>query len=510
MNSRSSEYKKSTVLLICIATLVRLLLSGFVELNNDEAYYCTYAAHLQWNYFDHPPMIALCIRFFTAGLSLHHEFFVRLAAVISAAIGTWIIFRIGSLLKDEYTGWLAACLFTASFYSSVIAGTLMLPDSPQLVFWLLGVYLMLHIIRSPRNNISFLLLGVVLGLCVLSKVHGVFCWAGFGAYILFARRDLLKNPFLYIAFLLTVVMLIPSYLWSTHNSFSTYAYHSSRISFNRLQADSFFRELLGPAAYNNPVNVVLLVCALLFFRRRRNIFPASGGLLLWVGLPLIFTVLLLSLFNDTLPHWSGPAYTTLIPLTALYLRERGGKVRVVKYALALVSIGLVLAIAIINYWPGTMGNRKMPDYGRADATLDMSGWGAFATDMDTLYRKNDRPGGLQPKMLFANYWFPGGHLNYYVSPKLGLPVKVTGSLNNIHHFAWLNMYVPPLHAGDNAWYVDVSNYDEPIPSALAGAFEKVGAPVAISQMRGGKVARYFYIYPLLNYKGGLPDSGIIP
>src|SRR5690242_12403046 len=115
MSSPLLDYKRKTIILICIATAVRLFLSAVVELNNDEAYYYTYAERLQWNYFDHPPMIARCIRLFTGGLSWHHAFFMRLPAVVSASICTWLMFRIGSLLKDEQTGWIAACLFTASF-----------------------------------------------------------------------------------------------------------------------------------------------------------------------------------------------------------------------------------------------------------------------------------------------------------------------------------------------------------------------------------------------------------
>src|SRR5581483_8639650 len=180
MSNPPSSYKQRTLLLIGIATLVKLLLCPLVELNNDEVYYFTYAQHLQWNYFDHPPMVGVFIRFFTAGCILHHEFFVRLPAVVAAAICTWTVFHIGKLLQDDYTGWLAACLFTASFYAGVIAGMLILPDTPQLIFWLLSVYVILYIAKNKPTgwalNKRLLLLGVTIGLCILSKVHGVFLW----------------------------------------------------------------------------------------------------------------------------------------------------------------------------------------------------------------------------------------------------------------------------------------------------------------------------------------------
>ncbi|HJU46039.1 MAG TPA: glycosyltransferase family 39 protein, partial [Chitinophagaceae bacterium] len=265
MNSQPLEYKKRVIILIAAATFIRLLLSGIVELNNDEAHYWTYAKYLQWNYFDHPPMIAVCIRFFTAGLQWDHEFFIRLASVTGAALCTWLMFLIGRKLKDDHTGWIAACLFTGSFYSSVIAGLLILPDSPQLVFWLLSVYLMIVIVSSNDAtliNLRLLLLGIVTGFCILSKVHGVFCWVGFGGYILFGKRALLKNPFLYLAALITALMLIPSLLWTINNKMSTIDYHGSRIIIRHFQFDSFTRELFGSFAYNNPVNVVVLVISL--------------------------------------------------------------------------------------------------------------------------------------------------------------------------------------------------------------------------------------------------------
>src|SRR5262245_52918000 len=150
MSISAISFEKRTLLLIGITALLKLLLCGLVELNNDEVYYYTYAQHLQWNYFDHPPMVALFLRFFTAGGLLTHEFFIRFGSVVAAAICTWIVFHIGKLLKDGYIGWLAACLFTASFYANVIAGMLILPDTPQLVCWLLSVYVILDIVKNKR------------------------------------------------------------------------------------------------------------------------------------------------------------------------------------------------------------------------------------------------------------------------------------------------------------------------------------------------------------------------
>jgi hypothetical protein len=525
MNKIPSNSGSRTILLIGIAVLVKLLLCPLVELNNDEVYYYTYAQHLQWNYFDHPPMVGVLIRLFTAGCHLPHEFFIRLGAVVAGAICTWTMFRTGRLLQDDHTGWLAACLFTASFYASIIAGMLILPDTPQLVFWLMSVYVMLYIVKNKpagkELNGRLLLLGVLIGLSILSKVHAVFLWLGFGGYLLFHQRKLLTNPFLYLGAIITVAMLVPSYLWTLHNNFVTSDYHSSRISFNHLQVDSFFRELIGSVMYNNPVNVVLIVLGCkAVYTKRSDYTGAWYRLFGWLGFPLIGTVLLLSVCNDTLPHWSGPAYTTLTPLAALWLRNRYTSIAdvtakripaIIKWALGLTMGVLLTAVMLINYWPGSLGNTQLPAYGKNDVTLDMCGWRQFAHRFSIWDQHNQQVDpSFSPACIFADYWFPAAHLDFYVGSPLHIPVRAVGDMGAIHHFAWLNQRLPPLQTEANAYYITVSNFYEPPPPALGRYFQTTTPPVLIKQERSGHLVRYFYIYRLLHYKGGLPGNGVLP
>lgn len=500
-NLQLSDYRKNTILLIIISTIVRLLLSGIVELNNDEVYYWTYAKHLQWNYFDHPPMVGACIRFFTGGLQWNHEFFIRLASVTGAAISTWLIYLSGKYLNNDRTGFYAACLFTASFYSSVIAGLLILPDSPQMVFWMLSVYLMIGIVKGKhpgKINQRLILLGISIGFCILSKVHGIFCWAGFGGYIFFNKKDLLKKPILYVSVMITVIMLVPSLIWTLDNKMSTVDYHGSRILLRHFQFDSFIREVFGSFAYNNPLNVIMLVMALISFKERLKQF----SLLLWLGLPLIITVLFLSLFNDTLPHWSGPAYSTLILITASWLSELP-ILKAKKWIMASTSLtagALLLAIYVINFWPGTIGNKTMPNLGKHDVTLDMSGWRAFGKDLRKFYEEDNNGHDSKPRFIFSNYWFPAAHLSFYVARPMGLNVKAVGPLNDIHHFAWLNARLPELNEGEDAYYIGISNFNDPVPEVLQARFVSISKPVLIPQIRNGKIARYFLVYRLNGYR----------
>lgn len=95
---------------------------------------------------------------------------------MGAAAGTWLSYSIGKKIKNERTGWFAALLYNSSIYSSIIAGVFILPDSPQIIFWLLGLRIALNFAIDNNKNPSiktWILWGVYTGICIMCKVHGV-------------------------------------------------------------------------------------------------------------------------------------------------------------------------------------------------------------------------------------------------------------------------------------------------------------------------------------------------
>jgi hypothetical protein len=342
-----------------------MLIAGSLELGNDEVYYQTYALRLQWDYFDHPPMVALLIRLSTCNLFFQHEFFIRLGSVCCSAAGTWLIFKIGSRIKNLRTGWIAAVLYNTSFYTSVIAGTFILPDSPQVIFWLLSIYLMIRVLEKPAYTsraVPFILLGVSIGLCIMSKVHGIFLWFGFGGYIIFHRRELLKSPALWISACISLVIICPIYLWNLENHFLTYGYHQGRIRFwgERPDIDHLLQQVLGSVFYSNPVNFILYMITLYSLVKRKKFgLPDKYPLLLWLSLPLILVLIWTSLYSETLPHWSGPAYLSLMILSACYLDDKTRTMDSTKWlqTAAWVYIAVVLlGVSCIQFLPFRIGS----------------------------------------------------------------------------------------------------------------------------------------------------------
>ncbi len=501
--------KQKTLLLIVIATLSRCLVAATIQLGNDEVYYLSYARHLQWNYFDHPPMVALLIRLTTLNLHWVTDFSVRLGPILLAAVNTWLIYRIAALLKNENAGFIAALLFTASFYSSIIAGTFIMPDAPQHFFWIVAIYLLVQLFTEPKLPIQInrllLSFGLVAGFCIMSKVHGVFLWLGAGLYILCYRRSLLRNPYLYLSVLITAVCVSPILFWNVENHFITYTFHSSRVvPGNHINGNSFVRELFGGMFYNNPINYLLYVVVLWQIIKRRNGkgTPAEK-LLLLLSLPLIITLLGVSLLRDTLPHWSGPGYTALLLITAIRIEDYVSRVylRLVKCAVGFTAIIAVAGVLFINFYPGTLGKKQPDVLGKGDVTLDMYGWNALKNDFYKIRKQNIHNGLTDTCFIITNKWFPGSHIDNYVAQPLHMNFVALGKLEDIHTYAWLNQYRPELKKGDDAYFITTSNNFKDPNEIYNDCFDTILKPESIILQRGGKPAKRVFVYVLKGYRG---------
>ncbi len=502
--------------MILFSSLLRICIAASLELGNDEVYYQIYARHLQWNYFDHPPMVALLIRLSTFNLYFHHELFSRMGSICCAAMGTWLIFKTGSRLRNERAGWIAALLYNTSFYCSIIAGTFILPDSPQILCWLICIYLMIRISEENTSRKQllalFILLGISAGLCIMSKVHGIFLWVGFGGYISFHRRDLLKSPALWISGILTLTIIFPIYWWNHENHFITYQYHQGRISFwgKHPDLDHLLQQVLGTVFYSNPVNFILYAVTLYYIiRGKTKSLPKEYPLFLWLSLPLILVLIWTSLFNDTLPHWSGPAYLSLILLSSCRMEgEIKSFIRSVwlKTAVWVYGSVVILGVLIILLLPFQIGKRTIKNRGEGDVTLDMIGWRGSSVKFDSLYKADLVSRRMKPgAFLLSDYWFPAGHLDYYYAIPYHYQLLAFGPIGDIHHFAWMNQRGPRLQSGSDAYFIYPSNYYGPPKQSLKDKFQQVEDSVLIPQFRSGNLVRYFVIYRMHDFRGDSLD-----
>ncbi len=500
------------LLIILLSMVIRGFFAWTLELGNDEVYYWTYALYPALSHFDHPPMVGFIIQAFTFNLFFDSEFFIRFGAVILGGANTWLIYIIGKTIKDKLTGLFAAMLYNASVYCFVIAGIFILPDTPQLFFWLISLYLLIlalpdkEITKKNRNLIFYA--SIPLGLAILSKYTSVFLWVGAGFYIAFFNRKWLKTSELYLSVLLSLIIFSPVILWNIENNFVSFSFQSARVGFfsSGLRPDYFFTELLGQILYNNPVNFVIIVLALIALKRQKiTIKKEYTRILLLVALPLIFLFLFFAIFNRTLPHWTGPAYLSLIIIAAVWLSEKAMKPEkailfplLIRISIGFLLMGLAVGLFQIKWGIFTTPKSENPkELGKNDLTLDMFGWRQFSykfhelTDRD-FYSK--RMAATAP--ILSHRWFPAAHLDYYVAHPRGINLLAIGNLQQIHKYAWINRERQELQIDSEAYFITTSRdfYD---PELLFGKyFLIIEEPEIIKIFKREKHVENFFVYRL--------------
>ncbi|MCK4679399.1 MAG: glycosyltransferase family 39 protein [Bacteroidales bacterium] len=498
--------KKYLAWLIILSTVVRAFIAGFIELGNDEVYYWTYALYPDWSHFDHPPMVGFIIQLFSLDLLLKDEFFIRLGSIIFGAVNTWLIYLIGAKIKDSLTGFYAALLYTTSIYCFIITGIFILPDTPQVLFWLISLYLIVCSLPdteiSSKSKQNLLFFGLVIGFGMLSKYTSVFLWVGSFLYILLYNRNWLKTKELYISGFITIICFLPVILWNINNDFISFTYHSERVDiFNSgIRFDYFFTEVLGQFFYNNPVNVLLILAAVIALIKHKEFLHLSYiRLLLWMSVPLIFTFLTFSLFRRTLPHWTGPAYIGLILIAAAYLRDSLSSKRFIlipnwaKSAIFFLMIVLVLGIGEIRF-----GWINLAKYGD-DISVEMFGWDQAGKQFARIYNDDIQEKQMKDNtVIIANKWFPAAHIDYYIATPLGIDLFAYNSISEIHKYAWINKNRGGAPIGCDAYFITTSLHFKDPNELYQNNFETIATPDTITIYRATRPAKEVYIYRMYN------------
>jgi Dolichyl-phosphate-mannose-protein mannosyltransferase len=508
------SFAKRSIYFVLFFTALRLALSGTLELSNDESYYWTYSQHLQWNYFDHPPLVAIWIRFFTANLFLQQTFFIRLGSLVGCAISSYFIYKTIASIHSEKSAYVGVFLYNTSFYACITTGVLITPDTPQMVFWTCAMYMATKIIADDTKWKYWLLFGAAVGLSIMSKIHAIFLWQGMLAYALVYNRSWFAKPAFYISGLLTLLIFSPIIIWNINNDFITYQFHSARVTVDASASLHWFgllKEIIGQLVINNPFNII---CIIIFFRQKSSLEPnEKSALILFklTSLPLLIIIFCIALFRSSLPHWSGPAYITLIPIAAIGLAQLNVKkyYAFFKASLAYSLIFILLINVGVNFYPSTYGSKNEADLGKGDISLDSYGWKEAGKQFAEFYNEKEahKPTENRPPLVCNNWW--GAHEEYFFARPLGIKMIGLGSINELHNYAWKNKITLPVTKMDTAYCIVHSDEYYDAKKTYYKYYSSIDSITTIKILRIKKPAHNFYVYQLTGYKKEIIDTNLL-
>ena len=490
---------KPLAALLAVFAAAKLVAASLVELGNDEVYYILYARYPDWSHFDHPPMVGWMVQLFTLNLSITGDVALRLGPVVLGTCTLYFLYRIGKLLHSERAGLLAAVFGAASVYTGIIGGMFVMPDSPQLFFWTGALFTFLTALATGQRP-WFLLTGLLLAGALATKYHSVFLVAGVVAFAVFHQHNLLRKRDFWLMLLTAAMGVLPVLVWNIGNGFVSFSFHGERIVPESWvpNPETFGMELLGQLLYQNPIVFVVTILALVQAVRYRSELGSNEKLLLWVAIPLYLVFTGFALYRRTLPHWTGPAFVTLLPLVAVYTVKQGERFsrRTVIASLSFAAVVLVLGSAQIRWGVFTLDpiHREPHNYMKDDATLDMWGWKELSHVLSSRFADEDTV------VFFSRGWFPTAHVDHYISRPMGAQTIALGKPEQIHKFWWTNSEVELNERQSWIYITDSRNFRA--PEAAFGCEVQYAQPDTIWLERGETQAKAVFLYRVQSFESG--------
>jgi len=398
----AEKYNLIFLKFLFLTNLLRLLLIGNFGLTDDEAHYWQYSQHLDFSYFDHPPMVGYLIYIFTKIFG-NNVYGVRFPAILCFTISLIYFYR---LIKEFYDSKVA-------FYSSVLVSVIpiffvgsiiTIPDAILGMFWMIFIFYFYKFLTTNDTWILYLC-GIILGLAGLSKYNAVLLFISC-LIILFVNKEFriwfLKKDF-YIFCLIALSVISPIIFWNISHNFISFKYQffhgvGKEIKFSILL---FLQNFGFQALYLSPVIIIFLWYYIFrFLFKKEKIFTIKEQFLLYFALPGIILFNIIAFKNQILPHWPAVSYLTLIPLLSFNNRS-------FQYLSSLFSALIITVFVILVSMFSIM---PIPEkYRYADTPDKLYGWEVTGKEAKNLLETH--PGGF----IFTHKYYSAGQLRFSIS-----------------------------------------------------------------------------------------------
>lgn len=409
--------QQATLWLIAAFALLRLAAASGVGLSVDEAHYALYGLHLDWSYFDHPPLIG-----WLQALALQlgdSNWMMRVIPILLFSATGWVLYRVTLTLFPHETPWLGfiGVLLLQSGLMFQLIGLAMLPDTPLLLLGLLLLWVLHRIMVQGRER-DWLWLGVLLGLAALSKYTAITLLATVLLTLAHSKQwRQLRTPWPWLAVLIAGILIVPILYWNVRHDWISFAYQfhhgTGKPSWD------IKRFLLSQAAQLLAYGPGIFVFGLIAIGYGLRQWRESGvGFCLALALPLLLLFGWGAGFEMTLPHWTALAWAGLMPLAAYWLHQHWNIlwVRISARAAMLYSILLIAMVFSELSWAW------LPFKDNANPLRDLYGWQQAAQRAEQLRAEQGVTAEQNSPRLFTDNWTYGSRLAWYARPS---PVQVT-------------------------------------------------------------------------------------
>ena len=379
--------------LIAGFTLLRVLAAATVPLLPQEAYYWSWSRHLDWSYFDHPPLATYSIALTTAVFG-QTTFGIKLASVLWS-LGWNLIWA--RLIVDMYADrrlafWTLAALNLTVVYEAFGLGPT--PDAPLIFAWSGAIWSVWRataprppdgdsppreagnlgaarqfLVTQTGNGRWWFAAGAFIGLSLLGKYSGALLLPIVLLYLLTSpqQRHWLLKPQPWLAAVLAAAVFTPVLVWNAQHEWVSLAFQSSRrVGEMGGFKPRYFAMLVGTQFLMlTPYLFVIAIGAM--FRGAREGFKGQlddrARLLLLSGAVPVLIFTAISFRSIVKINWLAPAYWSLMILgvhhalsldngLTRFLRGLGSSAAILLAAAIVVAIPNLPIAGDMNSWSG--------------------------------------------------------------------------------------------------------------------------------------------------------------
>jgi len=495
----SARLREFALAIAACSLILRLVLSGSVDLIPEEAYYWNYAQHLDIGYVDHPPMVAWMIAVSTNVFG-DSEFAVRLPAILCWLATAFFMYR----WTVGFFGKTSACLvlmLLATFPYYFSTGFLMTPDAPLTAAWAGSLWFLARALLDERRN-AWLGVGICAGLGMLSKYSIALLGPAAIVFIIFdvrSRRWLLRRE-PYQAILMATLLFCPVVIWNANHEWISFLYQgpdrwSSNIDF------SLHILILSALVLVTPFGLAGIV--LLWLPQRitallqSNNVCAANRMRLFT---LVFTLVPLSVFvlhslqDNPKIQWTGPVWLAALPVLASAIDPQ--RIIATRWFSGLFSQKLWKPVASIMllllggvYYAITVGPPLLPQFEKMNLPV---AWKEMMQSVEEIENKLVLQTGKEPIVVgLSNYFISAEHAFY--NPD-GNGVEETGGRGLLGYNGWMWDYwqQPEEYAGRNVILVTFEpKYEN--RARFEGRFNSITDVKQVTFTKSGRaVGGFFY------------------
>jgi len=507
--ARDTSWSRA-VWVVTAAAVVRAIFAALIPVFPDEAYYWDWSRHLAAGYFDHPPAIALLIRFGSAMLAAvglgATPFAIRLGTLLAGWVAAFATIATARRLAGDGAA-LRAALILAVLPLAAAGMVLATPDVPMLAGIAATLYCLVRALESPAASSSstrwWTLAGAALGLAFVSKYTSIFLPVAVLAAIVL-RRDLrarLREPGPYIACIVATLVFSPVLVWNARHGWISFVFqvrHGLAAPQGSLLRAAWRHEgdlFGGQAALASPILFVLLAWAAGRSLARR---ASATHTMLGAITVLSFGFFIYSAIRQRVePNWPSPAY---IPAVILLATAPLGAAAA-RWLRAGIALGALMCVVIYAQAVAPI----LPIAPPKDPIARAFGWTAAAAAADDAARAATASSHT-PTWLGGDRYQEAAELALHAD---GEPATFATNLaGRVNQYDLWPGFADVAHAGDNfVLLLDETAGPHATVRALTPYFGAVVRGPLVELRRGAGIVATRRLWTLFGWRGGWPAAG---